>query len=60
MRTCAKHTFGPENGELWLQNSHISHYSHGNIYNHDPLRSRKLLVHKHQVAHLIGKSRERE
>ena len=32
------------------------HYSHGNIYNHDPLRPRKLLVHKQQLAHLIGKS----
>jgi SsrA-binding protein len=47
-----------EDGELWLQNSHISHYSHGNIYNHEPLRPRKLLVHKQQLAHLIGKSHE--
>ncbi|MFN0072212.1 MAG: SsrA-binding protein SmpB [Chloroflexota bacterium] len=47
-----------DGGELWLQNAHISHYSHGNIYNHEPLRSRKLLVHKRQLKQLIGKSHE--
>jgi SsrA-binding protein len=45
-------------GELWLINAHISHYSHGNIYNHDPIRPRKLLVHRRQLASLVGKSHE--
>lgn len=39
-------------GEIWLLNSHISHYSHGNINNHDPLRSRKLLLHRKEIAKL--------
>lgn len=48
----------PERGELWLQNAHIAHYDHGNIYNHEPLRPRKLLVHKRELAHLTGKAHE--
>jgi SsrA-binding protein len=40
------------NGELFLYNVHISPYEQGNIYNHDPLRSRKLLVHKKQIVRL--------
>jgi SsrA-binding protein len=39
-------------GEVWLLNAHISPYSHGNINNHDPLRSRKLLLHKREIAKL--------
>mgnify|MGYP001074425407 CR=1 FL=1 len=46
-------------GELWLLNCHISPYSHGNIYNHDPLRTRKLLLHKQEIRRLIGKVEER-
>ncbi|MGH9340467.1 MAG: SsrA-binding protein SmpB [Acidobacteriota bacterium] len=43
-----------QNGEIWLENCHISPYSHGNIENHDPLRSRKLLLHRRQINKLIG------
>ena len=35
-----------KNGEVWLLNCHISPYSHGNRMNHDPLRTRKLLLHR--------------
>lgn len=42
-------------GELYLINMHIGHYSHGNIYNHEPLRDRKLLMHKKEIAKLVGK-----
>ena len=45
--------------EVWLVNCHISPYTHGNIYNHEPTRSRKLLLHKGQIRRLIGKVRER-
>jgi len=39
-------------GEVWLLNAHISHYSHGNTQNHDPLRSRKLLLHRKEIEKL--------
>ncbi len=39
-------------GEVWLLNAHISPYSHGNKQNHDPLRTRKLLLHKREIAKL--------
>lgn len=39
-------------GEAWLFNAHISPYSHGNIQNHDPLRTRKLLLHKREIEKL--------
>ncbi len=42
-------------GEAFLLNCHISPYSHGNIMNHDPLRTRKLLLHKEQINSLAGK-----
>jgi SsrA-binding protein len=42
--------------EAFLLNCHISPYSHGNIMNHDPLRSRKLLLHRKEIEGLIGKS----
>lgn len=45
--------------ELWLVNFHISHYSHGGYSNHDPLRNRKLLLHKREIKRLIGKIEER-
>ncbi|MCO5333884.1 MAG: SsrA-binding protein SmpB [Pyrinomonadaceae bacterium] len=41
-----------KNGEVWLIGAHISHYSHGNINNHDPLRERKLLLHRREIAKL--------
>jgi len=39
-------------GEIWVLNAHISPYSHGNRENHDPLRTRKLLLHKREIAKL--------
>ena len=39
-------------GEVWLFGSHISHYSHGNINNHDVLRPRKLLLHRREIEKL--------
>jgi SsrA-binding protein len=39
-------------GEVWLLNAHISPYSHGNRENHEPLRTRKLLLHKREILKL--------
>lgn len=47
-----------ENGEVFLHNMHISPYEQGNRYNHDPLRTRKLLLHKKEISRLTGKSKE--
>ncbi|KXH79265.1 SsrA-binding protein SmpB [Sporosarcina sp. HYO08] len=46
------------NNEAWISNMHISPYDQGNRFNHDPLRSRKLLLHKRQINALIGKVKE--
>jgi len=40
--------------EIFLMNMHISPYSHGNIQNHDPLRTRKLLLHRNEINKLLG------
>lgn len=45
-------------GEAVLLNCHISPYSHGNINNHEPLRTRKLLLHKKEIEKLFGRIRE--
>jgi SsrA-binding protein len=47
------------NGEAWLFNCHIGPYEYGNRQNHDPLRKRKLLLHKHELTRLTGKTVER-
>src|SRR5215203_96368 len=39
-------------GEVWVLNAHISPYSHGNRENHEPLRTRKLLLHKREISRL--------
>ena len=39
-------------GEVWLMNAHISPYSHGNKQNHDPMRTRKLLLHRREIEKL--------
>jgi SsrA-binding protein len=44
-----------EKGELFLYNSHISPYSHGNIANHDPLRKRRLLLNQREIFKIFGK-----
>jgi len=41
-----------QNGEVYLLNCHISPYSHGNIFNHEPLRPRKLLLHRREILRL--------
>ncbi|CAM4259301.1 MULTISPECIES: SsrA-binding protein SmpB [Listeria] len=47
-----------DRGEVFLHNMHISPYEQGNRYNHDPLRTRKLLLHKKQISKLIGETKE--
>ena len=39
-------------GEAWLFNAHISPYSHGNRENHEPMRTRKLLLHRREISRL--------
>jgi SsrA-binding protein len=46
-------------GEAWLLNAHISPYSHGNRENHEPTRTRKLLLHKAEIDRLLGKTQEK-
>jgi SsrA-binding protein len=46
-------------GEVWLLNAHIGPYEHGNIFNHEPLRTRKLLLHAEQIRKLVGKTQQR-
>lgn len=45
-------------GEIYLLNLHIPPYRHGNIYNHDPERPRKLLLHRKEIDRLWGKVRQ--
>lgn len=45
--------------EVYLREMHISHYDHGNRFNHEPLRPRKLLLHKREIHKLYSKSREK-
>jgi len=44
-----------DNGEVWVHQMHISPYEQGNRYNHDPLRPRKLLLHRSEINKLIGR-----
>ena len=46
------------NGEVFLYSMHVSPYEQGNRFNHEPLRTRKLLLHKKQIAKLIGETKE--
>ena len=48
-----------QKGEAWLLNCHISPYEFGNRQNHDPLRKRKLLLHRQEIHKLTGKVEER-
>ncbi len=45
--------------EVFLHQCHISPYSHGNIMNHDPIRVRKLLLHKTEIHKLLGKTQQK-
>jgi SsrA-binding protein len=47
------------NGEAWLVNAHISQYSHGNRENHEPVRRRKLLLHREEIDKLAKKTQEK-
>jgi SsrA-binding protein len=42
-------------GEIWLENAHIATYEHGNRNNHEPMRNRKLLLHRREINLLIGR-----
>ena len=48
-----------KDGEIFIENMHISVYEQGNIFNHDPLRRRKLLMHKKEITKLFSKTREK-
>jgi len=48
-----------ENGEMILYNMHIGPYEHGNRFNHEPKRPRKLLLHKREINRLFGRTREK-
>ena len=47
-----------DNGEMWVKGMHISPYEQGNIFNKDPLRVRKLLLHKREIMRLLGKVKQ--
>jgi SsrA-binding protein len=48
-----------KDNELWLISAHISEYTQGNINNHDPVRTRKLLMNRSEIRKLIGKVKEK-
>ena len=48
-----------DKGEVWLFNVHINPYSHRGYVDHDPKRKRRLLLHKHEIRKLIGKTVEK-
>lgn len=48
-----------QNGEVWVKNLHISEYSYSSIFNHNPDRSKKLLLHKEEIKKLIRKVDEK-
>ena len=49
----------PENGELWLINAHIARYEAASYMSHEPTRTRKLLMHRRQIADLIARVAEK-
>jgi len=48
-----------EKGEVWVQNLHISEYSYSSVFNHDPDRKKKLLLHKDEIKRLTRKVEEK-
>jgi len=48
-----------DGNEAWLENVHISPYAQANLMNHEPMRPRKLLLHRKEIASLIGKVRQK-
>ena len=47
-----------DNGEMWVKGMHISPYEQGNIFNRDPMRVRRLLLHKREIMRLLGKVKQ--
>ncbi|MBL8988422.1 MAG: SsrA-binding protein SmpB [Gemmatimonadetes bacterium] len=47
------------NGEVWLEGMHITPYEQGNRYNHEPVRGRKLLLHRREIERLIGATEQK-
>lgn len=47
-----------QNGELWIKQMHVSPYEHGNIFNRDPVRPRRLLMHRREIMSLFGKVKQ--
>ena len=59
-RVSLKESYGEvRNGEVFLVKCHISPYEAANIFNHEPLRDRKLLLHRREIKRLAGKVQER-
>ena len=48
-----------DDGEVWVVGMHVAPYTHGNIYNVEPMRKRKILMRKLEIARLLGKTREK-
>jgi SsrA-binding protein len=48
-----------KDGEVWVNNFHISPYEKGNQFNHDPLRPKKLLLHRREINRLVGLQQEK-
>src|ERR1700679_679229 len=48
-----------EDAEMWLYNCHISPYDHGNRFNHDPIRKRRLLMHQKEITKLKSQIQEK-
>jgi SsrA-binding protein len=48
-----------ENGEVWMMNVHISPYSHRGYATHAEMRQRKLLLHRHEILKLLGRTKEK-
>lgn len=49
---------GVKDGEMWLRQMHIAPYEKGNIFNKDPIRPRRLLLHRREIARLFGKVKQ--
>ena len=49
----------PDHGELFIYQMHISPYEKGNIFNKDPLRTRKLLLHKSEIHKILGQAAQK-
>ena len=48
-----------DGGQAWLMNAHFSPYSHGNVFNHEAVRKRKMLLHRAEIEKIFGKTRDK-